>query len=96
MVLFGDVGRDMVGRPADALLNSFLGSILIMPPDIMALVGGKYVVEVTVSRYSFRRDKDALPFLVRKFFPEGGFMYQDFVAADSSSSVSVAELLALL
>lgn len=54
MVLFGDVGRDMVGRPADALLNNLLARSLIMPSDIMPLVGRKYVVEVTVSRYSFR------------------------------------------
>lgn len=96
MVLFGDVGRDMVGRPADALLTTFLASNSPMPPEIMALVGRKYVVEVTVSRFSFRRDKDGLTYQVRKFFPEGGSMFHDFVPANVSSHAVPSDQPALL
>lgn len=49
MVFFGDVGRDVVGKLADQVLESFLASSSVMPAEIMALVGRKYIVEVTVS-----------------------------------------------
>uniref|UniRef100_A0A453M6N4 Uncharacterized protein n=1 Tax=Aegilops tauschii subsp. strangulata TaxID=200361 RepID=A0A453M6N4_AEGTS len=86
MVFFGDVDRDVVGRPADQVLESFLANSSVMPAKIMALVGRKYIVEVTVSKYSCRRDKDGLSFQVLKFFTEAGFMYHDFVVGVGSSS----------
>ncbi|KAF7075546.1 hypothetical protein CFC21_080318 [Triticum aestivum] len=86
MVFFGDVDRDVVGRPADQVLESFLANSSVMPAKIMTLVGRKYIVEVTVSKYSCRRDKDGLSFPVLKFFTEAGFMYHDFVVGVGSSS----------
>uniref|UniRef100_A0A453ESR2 Uncharacterized protein n=1 Tax=Aegilops tauschii subsp. strangulata TaxID=200361 RepID=A0A453ESR2_AEGTS len=58
--------RRLVGSIAPSLsrgqIMRWKGNCSVMPLEIMALVGRKYVVEVSAPRYSFRRDKDALTF----------------------------------
>ena len=39
------------------LIVDFLDSNASMPPEISRLVGRRYVVEVTISWFSLRRDK---------------------------------------
>lgn len=83
MVFLGDVAGDLIGKPTDILIAEFLDNNAAMPPKISRLVGRWYVVEVTVSRFSLRRER--IDFQVLKFFPEGGAAYVGFSLPDTSS-----------
>jgi hypothetical protein len=73
MVFFGDLARDLVGKPADILVAENSGFLATVPAEIDALIGRSYVVSVIVSRYSFRI-KD-ISFQVFKFYPKGSSVF---------------------
>lgn len=55
MVFFGDIAKDLIGKSADVVLSEFVPGNSAMPREIEGLVGRNYVVEVDVSKYSFRK-----------------------------------------
>lgn len=60
-----------------------------MPPEMERLVGRRYVVEITISRYSLRREQ--IDFQVLKFFLEGGASYASFVSPGTSLEAPAAD-----
>ncbi|PNT63610.1 hypothetical protein BRADI_4g18320v3 [Brachypodium distachyon] len=84
MVFFGDVARDLIGKPAIDLVATSHETAFAVPKELLDLVGRKYIVDVAVSRYSFRMDH--ISFQVLKFYPEGGSVYVDFVASCATGS----------
>ncbi|XP_047043815.1 uncharacterized protein LOC124648024 [Lolium rigidum] len=56
MVFFGDVARDLVGKPAEVLVAENCSLISNVPAEIASLTGRSYAVDVCVSRYSFRAE----------------------------------------
>jgi hypothetical protein len=73
MIFFGDLARDLVGKPADVLVAKNSGFLATVPVEIDALIRRSYVVDVIVSRYSFHI-KD-ISFQVFKFYPEGSSVF---------------------
>ena len=52
MVFFGDIGRDLIGKPVDVLIAENCDLLSAVSAEISALVGRIYVVDVAVSRIS--------------------------------------------
>ena len=75
MVFFGDIARDLLGKAADVLLAENYSLISTGPSEIGGLAGKSYVVDVVVSRYSFR-SMDVC-FQALKFYPEGSTVFVD-------------------
>jgi hypothetical protein len=74
IVLFGNIAKDFIGKPADILVNQFLMSNVIIPLDNVKLTRKSYVVEVALSCFSFRQQN--IDFQVLKFYSEGGQFMQ--------------------
>ncbi|KAM0865940.1 hypothetical protein ACQ4PT_042946 [Festuca glaucescens] len=79
MVFFGDVARDLVGKPAEVLVAENCSLISNVPAEIASLTGRSYVVDVSVSRYSFRTED--IRFQVLKLYPPGS---SGFVGLEAS------------
>lgn len=73
MVFFGDIARDLIGKPVDVLLAESCALVSAVPDEITGLVGRSYVVDLAVSRFSYR--KDDISFQVLKFYPEGSSVF---------------------
>jgi replication factor A1 len=73
MVFFGDIARDLVGKPVDVLLAESSSPLSVVPDEISALIGRTYVVDVVVSRFSFRSSD--MSFQVLKLYPEGSSVF---------------------
>jgi replication factor A1 len=87
MVFFGDIARDLIGKPVDVLLSENCALLSAVPDEISGLIGRDYVVDVAVSRYSFQ--KDDISFQVLKFYPQGSSVFAGFRAPSHLSNVPV-------
>ncbi|PNT67923.1 hypothetical protein BRADI_3g33726v3 [Brachypodium distachyon] len=78
MVFFGQIAEELLGKPADILVADSYALEFGVPSEISSLVGRIYVVDLAISRYSFRRDN--ISFQALKFYPEGGMVFAQFVS----------------
>lgn len=77
--LISDVARDLVSKPAVVVIAENYTSFSAVPAEIAALTGRSYVIDVAVSRYSFRNQD--ICFQVLKFYPEGSAVFVGLDAA---------------